>query len=1024
MAEFELDYKGLILDLDYDADSRNVNVTLNAKDGTRFDNRFIERFCEAAAFNIKDNNEQSQLVPTEGLDENLDALALGNIKLPKVKKPAVPQAEILELSLNGHVMQTFRIGPDNKIVHDNFGTQRKLTAFEEKLLSRDPDHDFSQGERMVYEPKIKTDLHTHFNGCLSGEDLIRIGVGKKENPVLYPTALLDREDIKYPKDRVVKRTDLNFAFKSVGKCEEFIELKHLSEDARIELAHAMSVPIHKRVTFNQLEEIYDLRRVISDNKELFKDIIWQVARDYKAQGVEYAELSMTQILDPEILKIAEVETAKISKELGVDLAFLATISRHSAEEKILDQIDAYKALSSHPLLVGIDIAGQEDGPTPTWILKKLGDWAKDHCPDMVMRVHAGESPVFTDNVYDALAVAHEYGIHIRIGHGVYGLDGKTRGMVTKLDAKSEELKKKGRNIAKRGLLMVEMNPDSNLALNNIDLLDQHTMTWYIPKVATSFGTDGYGTFNSGMPQVVQAAKILGCSEKNFKEIEEAEQGYLDWAKSVRNYKLDNYPDNFFEQLPHLKKRYTPEVEDGYRQERQGKISQLETKLQGNGVETDIKKTRQQTKHKKPIWVCGSGEENLKAMTPKQEEEIRIAFRMLATHLNPDSAYMMCGGRNRGIDRWLFEEFQQSGKRADGKQIIIRGSLSETADPQYVAPNTITHAAIGGDNPINVQAMNVRQVKDKKGYMVAIGGGKVVSDAILLGADADLNMHLMKGPQGASSDKVQEYRHREHAFDGAKVLIKRLYEDYKAHHRHSSRRSGLFREGFDIEKLNDYYREARTQVRLRKANHSKAEVQSAHAVSVLLYTDDAMQPLRQRFGDVKDPTEPYVVVFQQERTADPNDPENKYCVVSGLLNTVKNEDYEEAAIRKMESELGLKPLANGGSVNALLKSGKLVPLDSYMDYANPSVKAGVKSYAYKLSNEELQHIKLHIGKITPNTNTYDVAYAEEFGKHSHSFVETPMLMPLSQTAGLPFLYPKEAGNFSLLQQRLEEQQRGR
>jgi hypothetical protein len=60
-----------------------------------------------------------------------------------------------------------------------------------------------------------------------------------------------------------------------------IALRDLSVADRTKLADSMSIPLDTQDTFNGMERIYALRGPITKDRDLFKPLLWELARDFQ-----------------------------------------------------------------------------------------------------------------------------------------------------------------------------------------------------------------------------------------------------------------------------------------------------------------------------------------------------------------------------------------------------------------------------------------------------------------------------------------------------------------------------------------------------------------------------------------------------------------------------------------------------------------------------------------------------------------------------------------------------------------------
>ena len=369
-------------------------------------------------------------------------------------------------------------------------TQKQLTAFETRRLAQSQEHavPFSREIQTDFSPK--TDLHTHFAGAIRTDTLIEIG---KMHDLTYPANMLEEMGINvslYPID-------------DVGG----IKLNEMRDGDITILKDHLFMPQVTQETFRKMETRYRYRGPFTKHKELFPEYLRALAEDYQKSGVEYADLSFYSIVsDPEYMKMLEEHLPQIEAETGVNLKFIIGLSRDADKEWSLDDIDRVKSVARSPYVVGCDFMGHEMNQSLDFEeeLQVLARYVMEEDPDFVIRVHAGESPVFKTNVYDALKTikdAHDdleassgktYAMpQVRIGHGLYGMD-------IDCDGKYRPVPPNGvfDLIVEMGAI-IEFNMSSNLALNNINDISDVPIKKYLEKgVEVVLGTDGHGMYST------------------------------------------------------------------------------------------------------------------------------------------------------------------------------------------------------------------------------------------------------------------------------------------------------------------------------------------------------------------------------------------------------------------------------------------------------------------------------------------------------------------------------------------------
>lgn len=373
-----------------------------------------------------------------------------------------------------------------------------LTSFETRL--------FAQGEKIEALPfarfdkmptKLKTDLHTHFAGAPTPEQLIEYGIG---NDVLFPAWILDKAKIDYSylqanKDGLYKLEDIISNFNN-----------------RQLLINAMKIDTSEQETFNKMEEIYAVRGAFTKNPKMFIPILRAIANDSKQNGVKYVELSLSSIIsDVKQLRELDKYMPDIERETGVQIRFLGALWRHSDKEWNNDEVDRLKVTAQSPYIVGCDVMGHETNSTMEFYdnIKELAKYAMQYDPNFVIRVHAGENPLFKANARQVLLAVEEahYELsqttdkpipypQVRLGHGIYGFD----------EPAPWDEKERTKNMTMQQLCdeikpIIEFNMSSNLSLNNINGLHEIPIKQYIDNgIQVVLGTDGKGIYSTDLEQ--------------------------------------------------------------------------------------------------------------------------------------------------------------------------------------------------------------------------------------------------------------------------------------------------------------------------------------------------------------------------------------------------------------------------------------------------------------------------------------------------------------------------------------------
>ncbi len=725
----------------------------------------------------------------------------------------------------------------------------KLTTFETRSLAQSKTGviPFERDKQTDFLPR--TDLHTHFAGAIRPEDLIAVGISHN---IDYPASSLKMIGIDVSAYEVDDKGNLKIA-------------TLLPEDLKI-LESKMMISVVTQETFNKMEEIYALRGPFTKNPELFPDYLRALAEDYSRNGVEYAELSFSAFMtNPSYMQMLEDNLPQIEEETGVKLRFLAGIWRHSDIEWNMDDADRIMQVAQSPYIVGCDVMGHETNSTDEIkdVLETLARYAMEEDPDFVIRVHAGENPMFKDNVRRALEImrdAHEQqeqttGTNkpmprVRIGHGLYGVE--------------EEVI----NLAKEMGAIIEFNMSSNLALNNINSIAEVPIKKYIDQgIDVVLGTDGHGMYSTSGEQEVLLAMAAGLEPEDFELLRATEQKVLEraLAREQTHPRIENVAE-LYEGMsystPTGEARYTPDVEARYRAERENASARLGEKISYTGAIVDEAQIEADTEGKVPVMITGASKSNWPNILPADQEKIALTMQVLADVIDPERAYIVTGGTNFGVEKTMHEAVNRRNKIKE-TQLVLLGTLTMEAAKEGdkgVEPDTITHATIlelngrKANNWMDLPDTQLEYVLERNGHMIAIGGGGVVNDMIQRGHNLGVNMHLMKGPYGASTNKSIALEGNNYSFVEVSDLLERLYEADPQ----------IFIEGFDLEKVEQYITQARDSIAGRsQMNPANFGLGSIGMIDATISDQDRMYGLTQLEAGLAKPIQKTVDVDKKK-----------------------------------------------------------------------------------------------------------------------------------------------------------------
>lgn len=627
---------------------------------------------------------------------------------------------------------------------------QKLTVFETRMLANEKLYRRLPYPRQSLKPPLlKTDLHTHSSGQVSAQGLMEIAVQKH---VPYPTRLLDALAIPYSRQDVQRTKRFFYAptdGPEIGRIpaeEEAVPIDTLSTQSRKILSAAMSVPADRQVTFGDLEvSVYRFRTPITKSPKIAVELLQKYADEYAQQGVEYAEITATSsgLLLPEYMAMVHEELPRIEANTGVKLRFLAGLPRNLPEEILAREVDKLQIMGASPYIVGVDFVGFEDNKIGDLEphIKRIAAWAQQHDPEFTLRIHAGENRKNLGNVKESLRLAQKYRMRVRIGHAAHGLDDEALAIAESL--------------AKEDLVIIEFNPDSNLALNNIDTAEELEMVKClnqdIPFVICS---DGGGLFQTDIWQLDDTASFAGLKEHHLQTIAHHEEAHMRREASRFARKTLQLPKDYIEAVQRSLEGLPP-LTITPRQVGDAAAVEFEEHLNSLGIKFSPESIAQATTGKRPILILGaSGSRWWERFSKLHQAVISDLLLGLVSAINPQNAFILVGRpKNAGITRVLSNAViaHNSSKFPNEQLALISATVQADQTTQSFTPG-LTHVLPLRGGLFTVPHQLVDYVAQNDGIVIFIGGGTFVRDAILVARERDVTFALMRGPEGASSDK--------------------------------------------------------------------------------------------------------------------------------------------------------------------------------------------------------------------------------------------------------------------------------
>ncbi|WP_029321384.1 adenosine deaminase [Butyrivibrio sp. AE3004] len=560
--------------------------------------------------------------------------------------------------------------------------------------------------------KFRADLHTHMNGNLPGDVLIALGIYHQIRYPLYYIKKLDlkltdsqweklnkqREKVarqfvssglegKYLDRRINDNTFINFADLILNNLDnaEMNIVKIRGSLAVIKDGQAVFTNLEKvylyryvfckakesedKINLNNIDQIPDadvrssLRQMLKDKETpeycrntIFQDKLLWIARNYKKQGVCYAEISDTTLVKKyeslEMLKQVHEVMPYIYQETGVMIRFLAAMRRIpltivkdaiTPADYLEKNLEVLRATFLDPYVAGCDFVGEEinDIITLKPVFKELVKFAAID-PTFVIRVHAGENDSLKDNISHSIACVKDCLLpgqsmpKMRLGHGLYTYSPRS---------------KKGKEVIKQlkeNNIVLEFQLTSNVRLNNLNSLKAHPLKYYLKQgISCVQGTDGaalYGT--SSIDEQLSLKKMLELSDADLQLMKNAENKIIEEGQKA-------YSDKKAAFISMLKGKDMEEV----------LLEKMKTvKISKNGSKK-IKKLDSNTELKDeiaeitwdrfPIVLLGGSFNTEKRATRTTTDGLKELDELMA-FLNPDEVCFIIGHKLSGYEKYLIE----------------------------------------------------------------------------------------------------------------------------------------------------------------------------------------------------------------------------------------------------------------------------------------------------------------------------------------------------------------------------------
>ena len=570
--------------------------------------------------------------------------------------------------------------------------------------------------------RLQTDLHSHFAGCLTGHDLVDLGLAV---------------DAVITKDVLAQAGIF---------CERDMPLGGLEPTAHARFACALDIPLDRQATFLDMERLYAMRAPLTRHTALFAPQLWRIAQRAAEAGVSYLELSLSSILEPALLAQAHTVLPAIEAQLGVAIRFLVALSRHDDLEWDLDVLRRMETCLGSRAIVGIDFMGHETNSTRAFMPHLTAAVAlAQQRAGWVVRVHAGENPAFPENVREAVAVARPFvqnhGLELRIGHGLYGVDEAT---LSEVAALSSSMRPNG------GRAVFEFNLTSNLALNNIrttfDLPLRRVMEAGVDVV---LGTDGQGLYRTHVQDEAQAARATGLDDDGIDQIAATEQRLLARKRSAQGL-LPTWSD-FVLPPPTPPLHYTDAVALRKRAQQDAAQAALTTRLHTLALPLfDANGLRAHLAQRPVLNLAGAWRNSYTQFSDSDIARLTTFFQTLLTGIARLGGVVVTGGTRDGVEGLLHR--CAHGMQPPYAEVIALVSAQVPLDSLDAhglrGIHVVSHTLYDKAAPLYTL------VQECRGLALFAGGGVIVGDEIQAARNLGLHYCLLVDLPGASAKAAQ------------------------------------------------------------------------------------------------------------------------------------------------------------------------------------------------------------------------------------------------------------------------------
>ena len=677
----------------------------------------------------------------------------------------------------------------------------KIPAISKTLMSQTKEYDLPIEKTIVKsyilkKSKFKTDLHTHMNANLTPDCLIALGIA---NQIKYPLYYIKKLNLKMSKsqeEKILKqRENVEKQFKDCKLTGKYLTRKiddntfinfadfilNNKENAEYNISKirtSLSILKDGQAVFTNLEKLYLYRYVFArgirdtekieirkekidkipdknirsivkqmlkdkekgsqyQNNTLFEDKLLWIAREYKKQGIEYVEITDTNLAKKGKAGIRVIEQMhnimpKIEKETGVKIRLLVGIRRipltiikdeQQNENYLRETLDVLKAIAKSPYVAGSDFIGEEINSINELqpVINEIVRYVVEEDPNFTIRIHAGENDSLRDNVensIDCILNSLKPGERIpnfRLGHGLYTTD-----------LNSENGKKLIEKMQKTGAVL-EFQLTSNVRLNNLSNLQKHPIKTYLKNnIKCVQGTDGCGMYGTDtIDEQLALQNLLGLNDNDFEKMRKVEDEIIE-----RSNKYFEEKSKAFEKFLNGRSIEEAIMEEELKNEAKNKNKKMNLRIREGILSEDAlkEKIKDLPTDKVPIIIAG-GSFNAQGRETILTEAGRKILTELIERVNDKKAYFVIGHKMQGYEKAIVDISRNLNKKFEIDAIIPKIITENTKN--NILKENIDGIRISTENEDSgiYKSFNYEIFERRSSVVLAFDGNSPVSNLV-------------------------------------------------------------------------------------------------------------------------------------------------------------------------------------------------------------------------------------------------------------------------------------------------------